>query len=870
MNTTPERSQRALAMFDELIDLDDQERARRLRSCADRELAVAVSRMLDADATSGVFDGGVAAVMPTLIEELADPGSVDETAPALDGHRIGIFEVQHLLGRGGMGEVYLADRQVGDVRQRVALKLLKRGMDSDELNRRFNRERRILAQLNHPHIARFIDSGVSDDGRPYYAMEYVQGKSLTAFAIGIGMRERIELMIRVCEAVAYAHARLIVHRDLKPSNVMVDAEAQPRILDFGIAKVLGDDDQESTATGLRAMSPQYAAPEQILGEPIGVAADVYALGVLLYELLTGVLPHRRDAQTLEGLVQALSAETVTAPSVTLRRAGSTQQSGRVSPIDGDLDLIVLQATKREPERRYVSASNLADDLRRWLANQPISARPDTLNYRLRKFVRRHRGGVLAATLTTLAILSVLGIALWQANLAREQARRADAEARHATTVRNFFAQMLERADPALQPAGSELRFKDWVQVALQHAQSDLDDAPLERAEISASLGRVLNGLGDHHGAIEAFERSLEDLNRFAGTHHEERSETLQYLATALTDIGEPDRSDALLAQSLAEIDKLPLSENTRNGRIGIRTTMLRNANRRGAYLDALRLGQANLDDRMALYGSEAYQLAVDYNNLGATLSLLGRARESEAAYVRTNALLDRDPRTPESRRAYVQNGLAGALLDQGRNAEALAAVKNSLHIAERTLGAEHPFNSSAFNLMSLIAFYQGDLKSAKAHSATAIETTVRNQIAIPPVYLLNQIRFALAQGDFPSALDRFEALEQAMRKTPPVDNLLDRGQVMVGLAQASLGEFDDSRKLSAAAISRLQENVHASPLHLAEAAAYYAQTLALAGDAQASLIWRQRAMEILTRRMDSEVAAERIERWQVPGELLSP
>jgi serine/threonine protein kinase len=240
-----------------------------------------------------VLDAGVARAAPTLA------GALSQASEATDesGTTLGAFRLQRLLGRGGMGDVYLAERTLGDVRQPVAIKLLKRGMDSNELLRRFAQERRILAQLGHPHIARFLDGGVAPDGRPYFAMEFVEGRDIVRDARerGLDARARVALLAQVCDAVAYAHSRLVVHRDLKPSNILVDANGQPRVLDFGIAKLLGDsDDATITGTGARVMSPAYAAPEQILGEPAGTATDVYALGVVLFELLTGVLPHRRS------------------------------------------------------------------------------------------------------------------------------------------------------------------------------------------------------------------------------------------------------------------------------------------------------------------------------------------------------------------------------------------------------------------------------------------------------------------------------------------------------------------------------------------------------------------------------------------------
>ncbi|MCB1602724.1 MAG: serine/threonine protein kinase, partial [Xanthomonadales bacterium] len=312
------------------------------------------------------------------------------------------------LGRGGMGEVYSAQRVDGDYTQTVAVKLLRRGLDSEDVLSRFLQERRILARLEHPAIARLIDGGMGADGLPWIAMELVDGQPITRFAedAGLALAPRLQLLIAVCEAVDYAHRRLIVHRDLKPSNVLVSADGSPRLLDFGIAKLLDDTEgQAHTSTGLRVMSPAYAAPEQLRGEPITVATDVYALGLLAYELLTGTLPQQRGRVSVAAIEAELDKE-MQRPSQAARRPQESTLSAR--QIDADLDTIVVKALALEADRRYPSAAALAEDLKRYLDGRPITARPDTLSYRVSKFVSRHRGGVLASVLTVLALVVGLG------------------------------------------------------------------------------------------------------------------------------------------------------------------------------------------------------------------------------------------------------------------------------------------------------------------------------------------------------------------------------------------------------------------------------------------------------------------------------
>lgn len=448
----------ALELFDELMSVDLSVRTVRLQEIEkeNAELAAHVKQMFAADGGAGSLD-------------------------ALE--RAGAFELKKLLGRGGMGEVHLAERTLGDATQRVALKVLKRGMDSAGVMQRFARERRILARLDHPNIARLIDGGITADGRPYYVMDLVEGSVITEAARSMNVRERVRLVIKVCEAVAFAHARLVVHRDLKPSNILVDARGEPRVLDFGIAKLLDGSDETQTNTGERVMSPAYAAPEQILGEPIGVAADIYALGVLLYELLTGALPHPRNAGSLEGLVRGLAAEE--APVAPSKRASG----------DGDLDLIVLQALKREPERRYATVQALAGDLQRWLELRPVSARPDTLGYRLGRFVRRNRVGVAAASISTLAVGTGIVLALWQAEVARSEARRAEAEAEHATHLLAFMQSVFSEANPLARAGTTPPTVVEVLKTAAKRVD-ELADRPQLQLAVLRSLGKLALGNED--------------------------------------------------------------------------------------------------------------------------------------------------------------------------------------------------------------------------------------------------------------------------------------------------------------------------------------------------------------------------------------
>lgn len=394
----------------------------RERAGADRALADEVLVLLAHDGELGQY--------------LEPPASFVEAArelrphdQALVGARVGAWRLERKIGSGGMGSVYLAARVDGHFEQRGAVKLLRGGFDSPMLVERFRRERQLLAQLEHPNVARLLDGGVSDEGLPYIVMEYVEGAPIDVYcdAKRLSITERLRLFVKVCGAVQYAHQHLVVHRDLKPGNIFVSAVGEPKLLDFGLAKVLdGELDPDATQTGAQALTPAYASPEQVRGESVTTASDVYSLGVVLYELLTGKRPHGVDTTSLNELARRISEVAPTPPSEAVdrpdpARAGSTRPELARRRLRGDLDTIVLKALRKEPERRYPSAGHLAEDIERHLAGWPVVAQGDSLFYRGRKFVLRHRALVIASTLGLIALVAGLVVSnrLWL--VARERA-----------------------------------------------------------------------------------------------------------------------------------------------------------------------------------------------------------------------------------------------------------------------------------------------------------------------------------------------------------------------------------------------------------------------------------------------------------------
>lgn len=478
-------------LFDRLVDRPQEEWAAALESeCDDPEVRREVLALLKADREvarlDAVVEGAFAAARHLMSEDSPD--------------RLGPWRLVREIGRGGMGTVHLAEREDDAYRGRVAVKLL-RWTRSPEASARFSAERRILSGLSHPHIARLLDGGESETGRPYLVMEYVEGRTLDDFCDerGLTVPERIRLFREICSAVQYAHGRLVVHRDLKPGNVLVDVQGVPRLLDFGIAKLLEDDESAQTRTGTRLMSPPYASPEQIRGERIGTATDVYSLGVVLYELLTGRHPHPVGDLSAREVEDAILQRDPPPPSEVIRARGAGGTTTRRSAVHWrDLDTIILKAMAKEPDRRYPSAEALSDDLGRLLEGRPVRARPDTRRYRLARFVRRHRTPVTAGAAAVISLLIfATGSAVQARELQRErnaaQAARAEAEA-----VQSFLVDIFEATDPN-EVQGLDVTASQILDAAEGRARDELADRPAIQSAVMTALGRARMRLGEPAG-----------------------------------------------------------------------------------------------------------------------------------------------------------------------------------------------------------------------------------------------------------------------------------------------------------------------------------------------------------------------------------
>jgi eukaryotic-like serine/threonine-protein kinase len=679
-----ERWRRISAVFDQIIEAPASERDALLNHCCgdDGALRDEVQSLLAADAVGNVLEQRA----PQLRVAVAADWVRDTEAAPVDT-TIGCWRVKRELGRGGMGVVMLAERIDGQFEQRVALKLIKRGMDSEAVLARFLRERQILARLSHPNIARLLDGGLSADGRPYFVMEYVEGAPVLEYcaAHSLGLRARLECALQVCAALQFAHRQLIVHLDIKPSNVIVTEGGEVKLLDFGIAKLLGGGSTEpaiQTRTQLqRPLTPGYAAPEQLLGEPVSTATDVFGIGCLLYELLTGRrATEQGDAPGLEGAArQTLVRGEPLAPS---KAAGHAHALLGISArrLRGDLDTIILKALKREPDRRYLTVDALAEDLRRWLEGHPIAARRDTLLYRSGKFFTRHRLGVSLAALALVGLLATTTFAFSQAFIARAHALRAQA-------VTQYLVDVFRVADPKGMPGGLKSSAREVVDAGAKRMQLQLANQPQLEASFSVVLGTIYQGLGDNERAVALFQRSLalRPVDERGDVSH---ADTLALLARALYEKGDYPAATIASIEALAEHRAQgKLESSTIAQDLALQGEIAR---RQGEFAQGETLLMQALTMSRATLKAPHAQIAAQLNQLAALYGDMDRIEQATALTEQSLAIF---------RALYGENHLdvAENLVNLGvfrmqteHIAQALPVFDEAIAIYRRLLPSDHP------------------------------------------------------------------------------------------------------------------------------------------------------------------------------------
>ncbi|MBL8982542.1 MAG: serine/threonine protein kinase [Gemmatimonadetes bacterium] len=666
-------------ILEEAMALPESERegylARRLAGDAAAQREV---RVLIASAGSDAMRG---------LEEWLVRDTPLTAGPVPTGTAIGAYRVIACIGEGGMGEVYRAERVDGAFEQAVAIKVLRAGFGSAELVRRFQSERRILARLTHPGIVGILDGGTMADGRPYLVMPFVEGVSITAWcdAQSASLEQRLALFLDVAAAVQHAHAALVVHRDIKPSNIMVTPAGDIRLLDFGIAKLLADPEDSSggaTRSALRLLTPEHAAPEQVRGEAVSTATDVYGLGVLLYELVSGTRPHRLGDRSMRALEQEILDVVPPAPSVVATRHPWARR------LRGDLDRIILQALRKEPPRRYASVGQFADDIARFLKGLPVSAERDRLGYRIRKFVQRNRLAVGAGVSALVVLMSfAVAMTLQARQLARER-DRAQRERDTSESVVQLLTSFFSRANPSLTPGGDTLRVQQLL--ALGDSLVDaLEGQPYLQARMWRVLGSAQLSRGRPDEAERALQRAYDGLMRLDGTDSLEAAQLYHELALAVD--GRAGRARSLpMFESVVE----RLSRATGATALEVAAARREVAERAMDRDSARRILEAASQATVMRTANDSMEHAASLNGLANDRYGTGRLREALALFEETVRVLDALLPPDHPTQLLVRGNLATMHRDLG-NLDVAEAMSRDLLRVLRAQVTPNPLGEAA-------------------------------------------------------------------------------------------------------------------------------------------------------------------------------
>ena len=787
-----ERWEAVSAHLDDAMDMADPEREaylaelrrQRPQVAADLEELLAVRRAVDA---AGFLEGAVE--LPPV------------PAATLAGQTFGAYTVVSQIGEGGMGSVWLARRSDGRFEGEAALKLLNASFIGRAGEERFKREGSILARLAHPHIARLVDAGVSPAGQPYLVLEHVEGERIDAYCDGrgAGLPARLVLFLEVLAAVAHAHANLIVHRDIKPSNVLVGSDGGVKLLDFGIAKLIEEDGAgqatELTHEGGRAMTPEYAAPEQVTGGAITTATDVYALGILLYVLLTGRHPAEADRRSTADLVRSIVEIEPRRPS------DAVADDGRRRILRGDLDTIVLRALKKNPQERYPSVTALAEDVRRYLARKPISARPDTLAYRAARFLQRHARAVAAAAAVAALLAGLIGF--YTARLAAER-DRARIQARKAEKISELLTGLLTGADPYRE--SREPTVRGILDAGAARVEEELAGEPELQAEMLTVMGRVYERLGDPARAQPLLERAVALGRKSRGGPSPRVAQSLNDLGVLLREKGNYAAAGPMLEEAAAMRTKLFGRE---NGEVGVTLVELgRVWEDQGQDARAEPLYREALAIRRKVLGVEDHETATSFNELALLLRRKGDLAEAETLF-RQVLEIDRKTRGeehPDTATAY--NNLALIAMDRGDYPEAERLSRQGLAISRRTLGDDHPRVAGSWNTLSSILREERRYDEAldAIREAMRLTAPLGEEHPTSVTYSLNLARLQLVRGEWKEAEPILRRAVAVRRKTFPAgDWRTAQAESLLGEALVQRGSYEEAEGLLKGAAANLKE-----------------------------------------------------------------
>lgn len=757
----------------------------------------------DGDATEffeGLSDKFVSPLVARMDREVVPP------------ERIGPYRILREVGRGGMSTVYLAERADGQFAQQVALKIIRGGTadEADERVQRFLAERQILASLNHPHIARLYGGGVTETNRPYFVMEYVEGQPIDTYGNeqALSVRQRLRLFMDVGAAVQYAHQNLVIHRDLKPSNILVTAEGTVKLLDFGIAKVFSGDplldapSTSTTQTGQRWLTPDYAAPEQIRGQRITTATDVYQLGVVLYRLLTGHKPYQVDTTSTYEVERAVCEQEPARPStIVLRTEEHTRgtQKTTITPaqvsrdrsvdvqglrrlLAGDLDAVLLKALRKEPEERYASVGAFVDDVARYLEALPVEARRGSAMYRVRKFMRRHWAGVGAGM--AFVVLLLLFAVVYTTRVTHER-NRAQQEANKAREVSEFLIHLFEVSDPD-EARGEAVTARELLDRGARQAEVALSTQPEVQAQMLQTIGRVYERLGLYEQGLPLLQAAVDLSQTTAQSTPVEQAETWRYLGDVHTSMGTYDEARSAYDTALTLLDPLPdaLPE---KARILAQLGLLYQRNEQFATADSLY--QTALTLQQSAFGT----MHEDIVETMTSLALLRRHERNypaaESLYLETLSLARRVMGERHTGVATILNNFAALKDDQGAYEAADSLYQQALDIQRVILGDRHPDVGKTLNNLALVREQRGDLDAAEELQRQALQIKEEALGTTHPslaVSYLNLAALLHTQG-------KLDAADSLYRKALAIDEAVygpDHSEVAADLTRLAMLHHD--------------------------------------------------------------------------------
>lgn len=851
------RWKRIEALFLECMNLDSDARDRRLKDACgnDEELRAAVERMLQADTSK---DDKLRVAVGNAAQRAAAMA-----ADRWSGRTLGTYRIERKLATGGMGSVFLARRSDEAFERQVAIKLLSSALTSEEGHRRFFIERQILANLSHPYIAQLLDGGTTDDGVPYLVMEYVDGEPIDSFcgAKRLPVRDRLELVCRVCDAVQYAHRNLIVHRDLKPHNILVTGDGTPKLLDFGIAKLLdatlSGAPELMTVAEVRLLTPMHASPEQVRGEPVSTASDVYSLGVLLHQLLSGRSPYADRTTTLAEVEHAICEADPIPPSVAVRMLDDDDRDRRPSGpegsllqlsrrLEGDLDTIVLKAMRKEPERRYASVAEFAEDIRRHLEDHPITARPASLRYRARKLFMRRTKLVASGVIISVAFA---GLVVYHINrLSTERDLQAQ-QRQTAEQVSEFMVGMFEDANP--KSGGGDVLARDVMARGIESVGKLKASEPLVAASLMISMGRAYGGLAEYEEAAETMGEALAIRQANLSAGHPDIGEALHHLGDAKANQGEYESARRLLEEALAIREATLGADALETGRTLYRLAFVKmrlndypamktaieravaiherefgmDAPETGPVVSLLgtyywltgdvatarKLMQRSLAIREAAFGPNDIRIVGEVHNLGLISWQLGDYQAALDIYERELAIRQANLGMEHPDLGYALFGLAVTSRELGLYEDSIAYYRRTMALQEAGLGSDSHYlamtlGGYGFTLLEIGA-YRG-ANDAFGKSLAIFENAFGSDHIDLRAPLAGLAKVAIKEGRYADARHHLERSSRIVGATLEPDHAdVQRTKISIGELYLAENDHDSAREHFSSALAVLDRTL---------------------------------------------------------------